>query len=103
MKKNLQNHQIGREELAAWEEELSQNIYLNNENFRHTLSFHMSGNFSDIDRKLTVFGEIVVSKVIPLVRENNLSANLPVLIAMMPSVKKLTKSCITLLTRPSAT
>ena len=67
----------GRNELIFWLEQLRQNSYLTDGDFRHSISFRLPEKFASLDPELESFAETVLHHVVPLVQENNLPSNLP--------------------------
>ncbi|MFV0339749.1 MAG: acyl-CoA dehydrogenase family protein [Parachlamydiaceae bacterium] len=63
----------GRDQLEAWKEEIRQNSYLNDADFRHTVSYYLPKE----DQALSAFAKRVVEEVEPLVAENSRAENLP--------------------------
>lgn len=63
-----------RQDLAAWQQEIGQNIYACDSDFQHSVAFYLGNRF---DQELTDFGERVVKELEPLVIDNNLAQNLP--------------------------
>lgn len=65
----------GREQLQAWEKDIRRNSYLSDDDFRHSVSYHLPGK--NLDQELTDFARVVIEEVEPLVAENSRPENLP--------------------------
>lgn len=70
-------HENSTKNLNAWEAAIKQNIYQNDEDFKHSIALYLAGSCPQIDQELTAFAEIVIRELDPLVVENNLALNLP--------------------------
>jgi acyl-CoA dehydrogenase len=68
---------IGRKHLAAWQEAIKKNSYLNDPDFKHSIDLYLSKKRPQLDQELTAFAERITHDLEPLVIENNLSSNLP--------------------------
>jgi len=66
-----------REELAAWQNEIKNNSYTNDPDFRHSVAFHLSDQLERLDKELEAFAHTVINHVEPLVAENNRPENYP--------------------------
>lgn len=66
-----------REALAAWQKEIKKNSYLNDADFKHSISYYLPQKSKTLEKELEEFADIVVNKVEPLVAENNRAENLP--------------------------
>lgn len=70
-------NQLGRDALNAWKNAISQNIYLTDHDFQHSIQYYFGKNSAKLSRELEQFAEKIINEVDPLVIENNLSQNLP--------------------------
>lgn len=70
-------NQLGRDALNAWKNAISQNIYLIDHDFQHSIQYYFGKNSAKLSRELEQFAEKIINEVDPLVIENNLSQNLP--------------------------
>lgn len=70
-------NQIGRDALKAWKNTISQNSYLIDQDFQHSIEYYFGNNSAKLGKELEQFAEKIINEVDPLVIENNLSQNLP--------------------------
>ncbi len=68
---------ISREALKSWKKAISQNTYLIDKDFQHSIQFNFNNNFQNLSKELSQFAEKMINEVDQLVIENNLSQNLP--------------------------
>jgi alkylation response protein AidB-like acyl-CoA dehydrogenase len=68
-------NQQARDALSNFESDIYKNAYDND--FRHTIKLYFQMGFEKIDSELEIFGNAVIRKLDPLVKENNLAINLP--------------------------
>ncbi len=74
----MQNaNQIAREALASWQAEIKENCYTQDDDYRHTINFHLTQAEKNLPAELEIFGREVVDHLDTLVSENNLAINLP--------------------------
>lgn len=69
-------NQLGRDALVSWQKEIAKNIYSTDQDFIHSVQFHVGDNKQLIE-KLTKFGALVPNELELLVEENNMPAHLP--------------------------
>lgn len=66
----------GRQALAAWKHDVSQNVYTEDHDLRHSVELYLRPTRPHLDGELCAFGE-VIPKLESIVSENNLAINLP--------------------------
>lgn len=66
----------GRQALAAWKQEISQNVYINDHELRHSIEMYLRHQKPYLDGELSAFGSSI-AKLETIVSENNQSGNLP--------------------------
>lgn len=71
------SNQLSRDELHHWQNDIHKNIYSDDVDLVHTVSFSFPQESKRIHEELMKFGDEVVNKLEPLVHENNLAMNLP--------------------------
>jgi len=71
----MTSYQFQRADLEKWKEELLKNPYLEDEDFRDSVSRYLGG--TGAEEKLTQFAQTVVTELEPLVQENHRPENLP--------------------------
>lgn len=76
-KSKINHQQQGRIDLENWLNVIQKNIYTNDEDFIHLIKYHFKDTFPQLHENLTAFGDEVITKLEPLVAENNLAENLP--------------------------
>ncbi|NGX58487.1 MAG: putative acyl-CoA dehydrogenase AidB [Chlamydiae bacterium] len=70
-----QGNAQGRQDLAEWEKEIGENLYLNDEDFQHSVSMYLGDQ--RLENELVEFAERVAKDLDPLVQENHQAQNLP--------------------------
>lgn len=73
----LTPQQLGRSAFSDWQEEIQHNVYAIDTDFQHSIQWHFGKNAPTIEAELNAFGARIALELEPLVRENNLSQNLP--------------------------
>ncbi len=76
MEATQQANQLGRDALSDFELDIRKNAY-HDDDFKHTIQYHMRQDFEKLDAELELFGYEVTNTLDPLVKENNLGFNLP--------------------------
>jgi len=66
-----------RDAFIHWEMEIQKNVYMQDNDYRHSIQFNFANDYPRIDKELMDFGEAISTQLEPLVRENNLAMNLP--------------------------
>jgi len=77
MEEAFKPNRLARDAFTEWQHEIKKNIYTSDKDFIHTIQFSFQQDFAKINAELEAFGNAVVTKLEPLVNENNLAANLP--------------------------
>ena len=57
--------------------EIKNNSYINDPDIRHSVSYHVSERFEQLDKDLEAFSHTILNEVEPLIAENNRPENLP--------------------------
>lgn len=73
----MQENDKSRHALAAWQQDIKQNVYQIDGDFKHSIASYLAEKCPSLDRELTAFADRIVNELEPAVIENNLSQNLP--------------------------
>lgn len=66
-----------RRALAVWQQEIRENSFKRDADFRHTVFYYLPGHSERLEKELEAFAGIIINDVEPLAAENNKSENLP--------------------------
>ena len=73
-----QGHKIARQEMKAWKSKVEQNVYTENDDFRHTLSMYFNNHdLRTLEEELSNFGAIVPKELEDWVAINDHRLNYP--------------------------
>lgn len=69
--------EASRKALSNWQQDIKKNSYVNDGDFRHSVSYYLPDQFKRLEKELESFSHTILSDVEQLVLENNRPENLP--------------------------
>ncbi len=77
IEETLPGHQYGRSNMELWLERTQENIYLQDEDFQHSMRLWLGEEYTDVHNDLATYGGRVSTELEPLAAENDFRFNNP--------------------------